>query len=162
VQNIDAYLLLGANLGDRADTFRRATEAITEQIGPVRGESSRWETAPWGITDQPAFLNQVLCVETRLSAPEVLARLLQIERDLGRIRYEKWGARVIDLDILYFGTAIIQESDLSVPHPHLPGRRFVLAPLAELAPHFVHPVLGLTNQQLLDRCPDSSQVVRMA
>lgn len=156
------YLLLGANLGDRAETFRRATETIAEQIGPVLEKSSLWETAPWGITDQPAFLNQVLQVATRRGASEVLAKLLQIERDLGRVRHEKWGARLIDLDILYFGTHIIQESDLVVPHPHLQNRRFTLAPLAEIAPDFRHPVLGLTNRELLDRCPDSSEVGRVA
>lgn len=158
----NAYLLLGANLGDRAETFRRATEAITEQVGSVLGKSGLWETAPWGITDQPAFLNQVLQVATGFSPSEVLATLLKIERNLGRVRHEKWGARLIDLDILYFGTQIIHESDLTVPHPHLQNRRFTLAPLAELAPEFVHPVLGLTNGELLARCPDTSEVVRVA
>jgi 2-amino-4-hydroxy-6-hydroxymethyldihydropteridine diphosphokinase len=158
----DAYLLLGANLGDRAATFQKATEAIAERVGPILETSSLWETAPWGLTDQPAFLNQVLRVATRRGASEVLAALLQIERDLGRVRYEKWGARLIDLDMLYFGSEIIHESDLSVPHPHLQDRRFALAPLAELASEFVHPVLGLTNQELLARCPDPSEVVRVA
>lgn len=152
------YLLLGANLGDRAATLQRALEAIRVEVGPLLHQSALYETAAWGLTDQPAYLNQVLSVLTVLSPDEVLVRTSAIEQRLGRVRHEKWGSRVIDIDILYVDSLIIQTESLTVPHPFLHQRRFTLVPLVEIAPDYVHPVLQKTNQELLAICPDAGEV----
>lgn len=154
------YLLLGANLGDRAQTLRRAADLIAERVGPVVRQSGLYKTAPWGITDQPAFLNQVLAVETTLEPEAVLTQTQRIEQELGRIRQEKWGARVIDIDILYYDDRVRQSEILTIPHPYLHQRRFTLVPLAEVAPEFVHPVLGKTTVELLAELDDLSLVER--
>lgn len=152
------YLLLGANLGDRAATLNRAAELLASQVGTVLTKSSFWETAPWGLTDQPAFLNQAIACATELQPLDLLLATQSIERQLGRVRREKWGARPIDIDILFYGIEIVDSPDLQIPHPFLPERRFALAPLAEIAPDFVHPVLGKTVVELLAECLDASEV----
>ncbi|GAB2802469.1 2-amino-4-hydroxy-6-hydroxymethyldihydropteridine diphosphokinase [Rhabdobacter roseus] len=154
------YLLLGSNLGDRPAQLQAAREQIDLRVGALRRTSALYETAPWGITDQPAFLNQALEVLTDLAPEEVLRLILDIEHELGRVRYERWGARHLDVDILYFGTKVLDSARLTVPHPRLHERRFVLVPVAELAPDFVHPVFQKTNAQLLAECPDAGEVVR--
>ena len=156
------YLLLGANLNDRVQTLRRAVELIGERVGPVVRQSGLYETAPWGITDQPAFLNQVLTVETTLEPEAVLVQTQTIEQELGRVRHEKWGARVIDVDILYYDDLIRQSETLTIPHPYLYQRRFTLVPLAEIAPEFVHPVLDKTTAELLRECQDTGEVLPVA
>lgn len=153
------FLLLGANLGDRVATLRRAATLLAERVGPVTAESGLYETAPWGVTNQPAFLNQVLVLNTTLPPEAVLDQTQAIEQELGRIRQEKWGARVIDIDILYYDSQVIQTNRLAVPHPYLHQRRFTLVPLAEVAPLFVHPVLGQTTVNLLANCTDTGEVV---
>ena len=155
------YLLLGANLGDRVATLRRAVDLIGARVGAVVQASGLYETAPWGVTDQPAFLNQVLGVETGLTPEAVLTQTQAIEEELGRVRHEKWGARVIDLDILYYGDLIIQSETLAVPHPFLHERRFTLVPLAEIAPDFVHPVLQKATSELLATCTDTGDVIAL-
>jgi 2-amino-4-hydroxy-6-hydroxymethyldihydropteridine diphosphokinase len=155
------YLLLGANLGDRVATLARATDLIGQRIGTVLQASGLYETAPWGVTDQPAFLNQVLAVETGLVPETVLLVTQEIEEELGRVRHEKWGARVIDIDMLYYDDQIIRSATLTVPHPFLHERRFTLVPLAEIAPDFVHPVLQKTTHDLLATCTDDSDVVAL-
>ncbi len=127
-----AYIGLGTNLGDRELNLRRALERL-EELGPVRASSSR-ETDPVGVTDQPKFLNAAAELATELSPKELLERLLEIERELGRDRAteRRWGPRVIDLDLLLFGEEAIGEPGLTVPHPRLADRRFVLEPLFEL------------------------------
>lgn len=152
-------VLLGANLGERAQTLHRAANLLAERIGPITAQSRLYETAAWGITNQPAFLNQVLVVETTLEPDAVLDQTQAIEHELGRVRKVKWGARVIDIDILYYDQQIIQTERLTMPHPYLHQRRFTLVPLAEVAPEFVHPVLGRTTVELLAECDDSSEVV---
>lgn len=154
------FLLLGANLGDRAATLGRAVELLRQRVGPVLKTSARYETAPWGLTDQPAFLNQAVEVETALAPLELLRTTQAIEEALGRVRREKWGARVIDVDLLFYGNEVFGFPELNIPHPFLPERRFALVPLAELAPHFVHPTLKKTVAQLLAECPDGSEVKR--
>ena len=152
------YLLLGSNLGDRLQVMRAASELIDMQIGSIVSSSSIYETAPWGVLDQPSFLNQVLEVETEMAPEEVLRIILDIEHELGRVRYERWGARVIDIDILYFDSLILDTARLTIPHPRLHERRFTLAPLAEIAPNFIHPVLDKSSEQLMAECTDISKV----
>jgi 2-amino-4-hydroxy-6-hydroxymethyldihydropteridine diphosphokinase len=153
------YLLLGANLGDRVATLKQATNLINDRVGVVVQESALYETAAWGVTNQPSFLNQVLAVETELKPEELLRQTQAIEQELGRVRLERWGARVIDIDVLYYDQLVWQTTTLTVPHPYLHQRRFTLVPLADIAPSFVHPILGKTNQKLLTEVTDSGQVV---
>lgn len=152
------YLLLGANLDDRIKSFISATDLIANRIGPVVRASSLYETAPWGVLDQPAFLNQILEVETSLDPQAVLTLVLNIEKELGRVRHERWAARLIDIDILYYDDQVIAMEGLTIPHPRLHERRFTLAPLAEVAPEFVHPILKRNNLQLLADCTDDGEV----
>jgi len=152
------YLLLGSNLGDRLQVIDAAKDLIKHQIGEIANASSVYETAPWGIVEQPAFLNQVIIVKTGKAPEEVLRIILEIEHELGRVRYERWGARVIDIDILYFGDLILDTARLTIPHPRLHERRFTLAPLAEIAPDFIHPVLNKSSEQLMAECTDISEV----
>lgn len=154
------YLLLGSNLGERPALLQAAREQIAGRIGTIQNASALYETAPWGVTDQPAFLNQVLEVLSDLAPEEVLRLSLDIEHELGRVRYERWGARHLDIDLLYFGPKVLDSARLTVPHPRLHERRFTMVPLAELAPDFVHPVLQKTNTQLLAECPDAGEVMR--
>jgi 2-amino-4-hydroxy-6-hydroxymethyldihydropteridine diphosphokinase len=134
-----AYVGIGTNLGDRNENVRRALELLVE-LGPIRSSTVR-ETDPVGVTDQPKFLNAVAELETDLPARELLEGLLEIECRLGRDRSseQRWGPRTIDLDLLLYGQETIDEPGLSVPHPRLAERRFVLEPLCELAPDLILP-----------------------
>jgi 2-amino-4-hydroxy-6-hydroxymethyldihydropteridine diphosphokinase len=152
------YLLLGSNLGDRVWLMHTAADRIGERIGEVTRASALYETAPWGGIEQPAFLNQVLEVSTILAPEEVLRIVLEIEHESGRVRYERWGARHLDIDLLYFGKTVMDTSRLTVPHPRLHERRFTLVPLTEIAPDFVHPTLEKTNAKLLEVCSDQEEV----
>ena len=154
------FIVSGGNLGDRMVNLSRAKNAIAEKIGNITSQSSIYETAAWGKEDQPAFLNQVLEISTKLSPQDLLTSLLSIEKEMGRIRTEKLGPRTIDLDILFYNDTIIQEDNLVIPHPHISSRRFVLEPLSELAPNFVHPALQKTISELLASCPDMLPVSR--
>jgi len=156
------FLLLGSNLGDRLQVLAAAREAIAELAGSMTNQSAIYETEPWGITDQPAFLNQVIEISTSLLPEDLLRIILNIEHDLGRVRYERWGARVIDIDILYFGQTVMDSARLTLPHPRIQDRRFVLAPLAEIASDFVHPLLQKTSAQLLEECPDTSEASKIS
>jgi 2-amino-4-hydroxy-6-hydroxymethyldihydropteridine diphosphokinase len=148
------YLLLGGNLGDRTLYLQQARESIATQVGNITQTSSVYETAAWGKTDQPSFLNQVVEVETILSPEDVLQTINQIEHDLGRIRVEHWGSRVIDIDILFYDELVQQTQRLTIPHPQLHLRRFTLLPLHEIAPGMIHPVFKKSVAQLLATCPD--------
>lgn len=154
------YILLGANLGAPFEQLGKAREAIETNVGKIVAASKIYESEAWGVEDQPVFLNQVLCVETACSPIETLDSIQAIETDLGRVRLSKWGARVIDIDILYFNDEVIADERLSVPHPYIQERRFTLVPLAEIAPLFDHPKLGLNSETLLARCADKLNVTR--
>jgi 2-amino-4-hydroxy-6-hydroxymethyldihydropteridine diphosphokinase len=154
----DIYLLTGGNMGDRLYNLEIAEAMIERTAGPIIKRSSIYETAAWGFTEQNAFLNQVLCITSHLNAVELLQQLLSIELELGRKRVQKMGPRGIDIDILFYGQQIISTPDLVVPHPRIAERRFVLTPLNEIAPDFIHPVYQKTVQQLLKICADPLEV----
>ncbi len=153
-----AYLLTGGNMGNREQNLTLAAQKIEQSCGQIVQRSPVYETAAWGHTQQPAFLNQVLMISTPLSPEQLMQRLLDIEHQMGRIRQEKMGPRIIDLDILLINDEIIDTPFLRVPHPALPQRRFVLTPLADIAPEYKHPVLQQTIAELLENCSDTLDV----
>ena len=152
------HLLLGGNLGDRSSFLTEARQYIAARVGKITQHSKLYETAAWGKTDQPAFLNQVLEVKTHLAPDQVLQEINNIEKELGRVRLEHWGARVIDIDILFYDDVVLQTQRLTIPHPQLHLRRFTMLPLTEITPRLVHPVSGKTVEELLKECPDTLEV----
>jgi len=149
-----AVILLGSNLGDRMENLSKALSLIDINAGLPEKSSRVYETEPWGISEQPAYLNQVIEIRTLFSAGTLMNKLLSIENEMGRVRTEKWAPRIIDLDILFFNNEIINEEKLRVPHPHLHERRFVLEPLAEILPDMIHPLLKIRNIDLLHSLKD--------
>ena len=147
---------MGTNLGDRQANLQRAIVEIEQNIGSILDCSSVYETEPWGVTDQPSFYNQVLKVATSLDPLQLLTATLAIEKEMGRVRTGRYGARIIDIDILFFEDLVIETAQLTIPHPRITERNFVLAPLAEIAPDLVHPmshqtisaIWGAGNDQL--------------
>jgi 2-amino-4-hydroxy-6-hydroxymethyldihydropteridine diphosphokinase len=153
------FLGLGSNLGDRVENLRETKVRIEESIGAVVSASSVYETEPWGFVSDTDFLNMVLCVETDLSPSGLLGRILMIESQLGRIRREsQFSSRKIDIDILLYNNEIVNEAALKIPHPRMHKRRFVMVPLAEIAPSFIHPLLKKSIKSILKSCPDTSRV----
>lgn len=156
------YLLLGSNMGARLQLLEDAIKNINLKIGEVVEKSSIYETAAWGKTDQPGFLNIAIAVNTLLSPLEVLTRSLEIETQLGRIREEKWGARLIDIDIIFYGNDIVNIPDqLQIPHPEMHNRKFVLEPLIEIDPDLQHPLLKRSISALLLELGDHLNVTRI-
>lgn len=149
-----SYLLLGSNEGNRLDWFEKAMLQIQQTVGKVVSKSSLYETAAWGLEDQPDFLNMAISIETALSPQELLVAIQQVELNLGRQRTLKWGQRTLDIDILFYNRDVINDPQLTIPHPLLQERRFALTPLADIAPAFIHPILNKTIAQLLEDCTD--------
>lgn len=155
------FLLTGSNLGRREAYLQEAKNKLTEILGAPIAVSALYQTAAWGKTNQPAFLNQVLVFEPSVPAETLLQTILLIEKKMGRQREEKWAERNIDIDILFYGSQVIQIPHLQIPHPHLHQRRFTLEPLAEVAPLFVHPVFNKSLRQLLADCTDKLEVTKL-
>ena len=154
------FLSLGGNLGNTREIFEGAYPLIEKKIGKISVYSSIYQTEAWGPIPQADFLNQVLLVNTPLKAEACLAEMLEIEREFGRERKERWGPRTLDLDILFYGDKVIAESNLSIPHPRIAERKFILTPLAEIAPSFIDPTSRKTMLTLLADCSDKSLVNR--
>jgi 2-amino-4-hydroxy-6-hydroxymethyldihydropteridine diphosphokinase len=158
IMNI-VFLGIGTNLGNKAENLSEAIDMIGENIGPVVGSSSVYETEPWGFETKDEFLNMVVKVETKLSSFTIFKNIILIESLLGRRRSEnRYSSRVIDIDLLLYEDQIINEKGLIVPHPLMHERKFVLVPLCEIAPDMMHPVLNITFASLLESCKDKSYV----
>lgn len=151
------YLSLGSNIGDREAHLREAIRRLAS-TGKLRSASSIYETEPVEFTDQPQFLNCAVALETSSTPEQLIQELLEIERAMGRQRIQKKGPRTIDLDILLFGDEVVDTPGLTIPHPAMQHRRFVLEPLAEIAPDARHPVLKKTVRRLLDELPPGQDV----
>ena len=155
------YLLLGGNLGDRKMLIANAEDELRKQIGDIVLKSSLYETKAWGREQQPNFLNKALGINTKLNAFEILKIIQNIEIKLGRKRVEHWGSRTIDIDILFYENEIIDTEDLKIPHPLINMRKFVLSPLLEIIPDFIHPGLKKTIRELYLICEDKLEVTKI-
>jgi 2-amino-4-hydroxy-6-hydroxymethyldihydropteridine diphosphokinase len=159
--NYSIFLLLGSNQGDAARNLAVARENIEKQAGQIVAASALYRSAAWGLEQQPDFLNQVVAISSSHSPEYLLEMLLDIEKQMGRTRVLKWGPRLIDIDILFYGSETRDSPDLSIPHPGIPQRRFTLVPLAEIAPDFIHPSLKKSVARLLKECDDPLVVERV-
>ena len=156
------FLQLGSNLGDRELLLKYAITEIEDSVGNILECSKVYESTPWRVEGQENYLNQILKVKTILLADEVLSVVLDIEKQLGRVRIEKWGQRLIDIDIIFYNDSIIETPELCVPHKHLHERLFVLTPLHNIAPQMVHPKYNKTIEELLNICNDTELVKEYA
>ena len=156
-----AFIAIGSNLGDRAGNVRKAAHLAADGLkAALVSMSSLYETEPWGIKEQPAFVNAVMAVETGLSPAELLAHLKSIEAWMGRQKVLRWGPRGIDLDIIFYDGLIMDENGPTIPHPAAADRAFVMVPLAEIAPDFKHPVTGRSAADIA-KSLDSSGIRKM-
>ena len=156
-----AYIILGGNKGNKLQNIEQAVQLISEKVGMIVEKSDVFITAAWGNINQPDFLNQALCLQTPLSASDLLKQLLSIEQEFGRVRdHQKWMERTMDIDILFYNDDIITTSELIIPHPLIQERNFVLIPMAQLAPMLVHPVFKKNIETLLSECSDKLEVTK--
>jgi 2-amino-4-hydroxy-6-hydroxymethyldihydropteridine diphosphokinase len=154
-----AYLILGGNIGNTLENLRKTRNLIDKTAGAITKVSDIFITAAWGNTEQPDFYNQAMKIETELSPVNLLENLLKIEEQLGRIRDgKKWAARTMDIDILFYNSETVNEPHLKIPHPFIQERKFVLAPLAQIAGDYIHPVIGKNIDTLLSECADTSEI----
>jgi len=155
------FISMGSNIGDPSENCLQALKRLEHQEDMnINRVSSLYQSPPWGKTGQPPFVNLVLEIETQLNPHQLLRCLQRQEKEMGRERKERWGPRIIDLDIIFFNQCIIATEDLTIPHPLADQRNFVLTPLKEIAQNFVHPLLSMTVSQLLKNCPDTSIVIK--
>jgi 2-amino-4-hydroxy-6-hydroxymethyldihydropteridine diphosphokinase len=158
----EAYLLIGSNLGDIGWNLRNAMERMSAEEIKITDRSSVYKTEPWGFNHDSDFLNQVIRIETSLKPLELLEKIQKIERDMGRNKNSaSYSARIIDIDILFYGDRIIETDRLTIPHPKIHERMFVLAPMAEIAPDFIHPVLRKPINRLKDECDDRKRIKKL-
>jgi len=154
------YLSLGSNLGKRAQHLDAALKLIQSRIGGIESVSRYYESEPWGYTSENRFCNCCVCLQTNMEPLLLMDRLLEIEQEMGRNREGMgYSDRVIDIDMLLYGDSRLDYPRLTIPHPSMGDRRFVLAPLAEIAPRLIHPVTGISISKMLQQCPDQSEVI---
>ncbi len=153
------YLHLGSNKGNRTAYLTDAIKHISTKIGEIKEQSSIYQTEPWGKKDQDEFLNMAIKVTSNLEPVDVLSSIKNIEKSMGVEKREKWGPRIIDIDILYCNDLILEQENLVIPHPHIYERNFVLIPLMEIAGEFIDPVKGISIEELFDLCKDESEVL---
>ncbi len=149
-----AYIGIGSNLGKREENCKRAINLLVNKGLTILKQSSMIETEPWGVKNQPCFINMAVSVDTTLPPETLLTLVKEIETVLGRTETFRWGPRIIDLDILFYDNVVMKKPEMSIPHPHIKDRDFVLRPLAEIAPDLVHPVLKKSIKELLDNLPN--------
>ncbi len=159
---IKLYILLGGNLGDKQLIFSETRKRLAVQLGTITKESAIYETEPWGFESDDMFWNQALELETERTPEEALIQAHNIEYEMGRIRkVNQYDSRLIDIDILFFGNQVINQEYLVIPHPRIQDRKFVLVPLAEIAPEMVHPIFKKTINKLLEECTDQLSVQKL-
>jgi len=158
---IECILHLGSNKGYREINIELAEVMISNFIGKIALSSSSYSTSAWGLEDQGDFINKALSCDTELTPTQVLKQIGQIENKLGRIRNQKWGPRIIDIDIIFYGDKIIENHRLKIPHPELTNRNFVLIPLLDICPGKVHPVFNKTIKELASECRDKGIVKKI-
>ena len=157
----NVLLQLGSNMGNNKVQLAYAQRLIKEKIGNIHSASSLYDTVPWGNVSQHNFLNQVIGIYTKLNTYKLIDTILAIEEQMGRVRNELYGPRIIDIDVLFFNDEIINQRKLTVPHPLINQRRFVLEPLVEMVPDFIHPQFNKTMLQLLAECTDTLNVQKI-
>lgn len=155
-----AYISLGTNVGDKKENLVNAINYISEENEVIK-KSSLYKTEPWGKKEQDDFINQVIYIKTDKSPKELMVFLLETEKKMGRERLEKWGPRIIDLDILFYDSGIINEDGLTIPHPHITERKFILVPLMEISETFSHPVTKQTIKWHMEVCSDENEVIQI-
>lgn len=156
-----ALLILGSNLGNRLENLQEACKRLDQKAGRILQKSRVYETQPWGNTDQPEFLNMAVRLETKSTPEELLRAVLQIEKEMGRTRDQKWAPRIIDIDLVMFSDLVIQTPELIVPHPEMHHRNFVLVPCMDVAAGWVHPVFEQTVEDLYWNNEDPLDVVML-
>ena len=153
------YIQLGSNIGERESFITKSMYKVEDDIGKIITASSIFETTAWGNKNQNNFLNSVIEIKTPFDAFTILQKSQEIENNLGRERSDKWGERTIDIDILFYNNKIINTKELTVPHPLIQKRKFVLVPLSEIAPNYMHPILKKNISTLLSECKDTQKVL---